>query len=76
MSTYSPPDLELLRYSYETIWACRYQGAEGLCVVDVRDIHSVVAVVPLPRQMNVFFVAEKLGLDIAILGGVEDEEPE
>ena len=47
-----------------------------MCVVDVKDIHSVVAVVPLPREENVFFVAEKLGLDVAILGGVEDDEPE
>jgi hypothetical protein len=72
-STYSPPDQELLRRSFNTLWTCRYQGAEALRVIDVTDIHSVVAMVPLPHNNNLFFVGEKLGLDVAMLGGIEED---
>jgi hypothetical protein len=75
MLTYSPPDHQLLHYLYKTIWACQYQGAKGLCVVNIKAIHSVIAVMPLPCEAFFFFVTEKLGLDVAILGSVE-EEPE
>jgi hypothetical protein len=74
VSDYSPPDLDLLRHSYETLWTCRYQGADNLRVVDVKNIQSVVAIVPFPFQHEKFFVGEKLGLEVTALGGVEEED--
>ncbi|KAF8897773.1 hypothetical protein BD779DRAFT_1667694 [Infundibulicybe gibba] len=76
VSLYSPPDAELLRRSNNTIWACRYQGMDSLHVIDVRSILSVVAMVPMPHHPvpNTRFVVEKLGLDVADLGGFGSEE--
>jgi len=73
VSTYSGPQLDLLRQSHNTLWACRYQGVHGLQVIEVTHIHSVVAMVPLPHDNDLFFVGEKLGLEVAMLGGFEEE---
>jgi len=72
VSDYSPPDLNLLRRSHQTIWACRYQGARALRVIDVKKIHSVVAMVPLPFDQDKFFVGEKIGLEVTTLSGTEE----
>ena len=80
VSTYLPPDPTLLQESYKTIWATQYRGAEGLQVIEVTNILSVVAIGPLPSREGYFFVSEKLGLEIAALanmddGDVDDNEP-
>jgi hypothetical protein len=47
---------------------------EGFRVVEVKSIMSVVAIVPLPHgDLGSCFVAEKLGLEVADLGGVFEE---
>jgi hypothetical protein len=74
VSNHSPPDLALLRKSYNTLWTCRHQGADDLHVVDVKNIHSVVAVVPFPFERDKFFIGEKLGLEVTALGGLEEED--
>ena len=71
---YSPPDLDLLCQSYKTLWMCRYQGAEGIRVVNAKNIHSVVAMVLCPFDQAKFFVGEKIGLEVTTLGGVEEED--
>ena len=73
VSTYSGPQPDLLRQSHNTLWACRYQGVRGLQVIEVTHIHSVVAMVPLPQDNDLLFVGEKLGLEVAMLGGFEEE---
>lgn len=53
---------------------CHHQGDAGLRVVNVKSIASVVAMVPLgPADENQFFVAEKLGLDVAHMGGLDED---
>ena len=74
VSNYSLPDLDLLRQSYETLWTCRYQGTDDLCVVDVKNIHSVVAIMPFPFERDKVFVGKKIGLEVAALGGIEEED--
>ena len=74
VSNYSPPDLALFRQSHETLWTCHYQGAADLRVINVKTIHSVVAMVPFPFNQEKFFVGEKIGLDVATLGGIEEED--
>ena len=59
-----------------------YQGQNNLCVVDARCIRSVVALVPFPDtspcyisnqpQNGLFYVVEKMGMDIACMGGIMD----
>ena len=69
VSVYSPPISELLISSHGTLWASRYQGSNMFRVIDVKSILSVVAMVPLDAVEGHFFVVEKLGLDVAFLGG-------
>ncbi|EMD33184.1 hypothetical protein CERSUDRAFT_68233 [Gelatoporia subvermispora B] len=80
VSLYSPPDADLLQRSHNTVYSCEYQGQDSLIVINARDIHSVVAIVPEavtalahsgnPNARSRFFVAEKLGLEVADLSGV------
>ena len=74
MSDYSPPDLNLLRRSHQTIWTCRYEGARALRVIDVKKIRSIVAMVPLPFDQDKFFVGEKIGLEVTTLSGTEEAD--
>lgn len=57
--------------------SCTHLGDASLQVIDVKSIHAVVAMVP--HQVNNeerFFVVEKPGLDVADLGGYEEEVQE
>ncbi|KAI9057969.1 hypothetical protein FKP32DRAFT_1660001 [Trametes sanguinea] len=82
VSQFSAPDDAILRGSAQTLIACTYQGDDALRVIRATDIASVVAMVPLPMTPAEaaeagahewyaahYFVVEKMGLDIAILGG-------
>ncbi|EIW73742.1 hypothetical protein CONPUDRAFT_31201, partial [Coniophora puteana RWD-64-598 SS2] len=46
VSVYGPPDTDLQQRSFDTLHACEHQGDADLCIVDVKAIHSVVAMVP------------------------------
>ena len=70
---YSELDADLLCRTYNSLWTCHYQGIQGLQVIDVRHIHSVVVMVPLPHDNNLLFVGEKLGLEVATLGSFEED---
>ncbi|KAH7905503.1 hypothetical protein BJ138DRAFT_1017616, partial [Hygrophoropsis aurantiaca] len=72
VSIYSPPDAAILESSYNTVWICRYQGNASLTVVDVKNITSVVAMVPAGDRENEYFVVEKPGLEVAYMGGIEE----
>ncbi len=81
VSVFSPPDQDILKQSVYTVCACKYCGhlADSYEVVDVKQIVSVVAMVPLPMtpeeaqhpedHAGRFFVVEKPGLDVACLAG-------
>lgn len=74
LSVYSTPDPTLLADSYNTLWACTHGGDEGLRVVNVKCIESVVGMVPLwgytrPDGKETVYVVEKFGLDIANMAG-------
>ena len=71
-SVYSPPDQDILSESYNTLWACTYQGDKGLKVVDVKSITAVILILPLPGGPDgTFFVLEKPGLDVTHMGGLD-----
>ncbi|KAH8100778.1 hypothetical protein BXZ70DRAFT_892365 [Cristinia sonorae] len=78
VSMYSDIDKVLFEESFKTLAVCSYQGDEGLAIVDVRWIESVVSMQPLPmtreeaaaenaqeKYGNRWFVGERPGLDIA-----------
>ncbi|KAF8981243.1 hypothetical protein BDQ17DRAFT_1438524 [Cyathus striatus] len=64
---YSPPDPVLLEESFQTIWACSYQGLENLQVIKVQDIICLVSMQELPffpgEAEDLWFVVEKPGMD-------------
>ncbi|PBK62768.1 hypothetical protein ARMSODRAFT_990399 [Armillaria solidipes] len=83
ISKFSRPDFQLLKESSGTLWSCKYEGDLSLYVVPIACIHSAVAMVPvpqfdenglqfLPRTTDQYFVVEKMGLDVAFIGGFED----
>ncbi|KAI0355296.1 hypothetical protein OH77DRAFT_1540048 [Trametes cingulata] len=86
VSLFTPPDPAIRKETHDVLLACRYQGALSREVVDIKDIRSVVAMVPLPLRRKEadnprcaelysdrYFVVEKLGLDMAWFGR-EDEQ--
>jgi hypothetical protein len=64
-------DFDLLQKSYHTLWLCESLSDAGLEVIDLQRILSVVAMVP--HLDNHFFVYEKIGLDIADMGGYRED---
>ena len=79
VSIYSPPNQALLDASFNTLWSCTHQGDAGLKVVDVKTISSGIAMIPhsthnFPADtMGHFFVVKKPGLDVAHMGGNDEE---
>src|SRR4051794_216831 len=81
VSVYSQPDAALLIASSDTLWLCQDCCDTALHVIDVKSIQSVVAMVPWPADDALlngrcYFLVEKLGLDIAYLGGNEEAIPD
>ncbi|CDO72543.1 hypothetical protein BN946_scf184983.g26 [Trametes cinnabarina] len=80
VAPFSPPDAGILAESENTLLACTPPGADQREVLDVADLAAVIAMVPLPPTaaesahedlVARFFVVEKPGLDVALLGGQE-----
>ena len=69
VALYDSPDPVKLQNSFYTNIYCKYIGDAGLHVIDIKDIQSVI--VMISRQGR-FFMVKKIGLDIAHLGGIED----
>ena len=77
ISMYSEPNPDLLVESHGTLVSCQYFGDDGLVVVEVSCIKSVVAMVPHnpPHSKNSelhFFLVERPGLDIVNLGSTQE----
>jgi hypothetical protein len=73
---YSDPDARTLEVSYETLVVCKYMGVHRMCVIDVKSICALVAMIPYPLTQdelqqpelcskfpNCYYVGEKLALD-------------
>ncbi|KZS87307.1 hypothetical protein SISNIDRAFT_419766 [Sistotremastrum niveocremeum HHB9708] len=79
VSIYSPPHPTLLAHSHQTLWSSTYQGRSALAIYNVKQIASVVAMVPhkpFPGDPTArFFLVEKPGLDVAHMGGRDEVEP-
>ncbi|KAJ7711774.1 hypothetical protein B0H16DRAFT_1343411 [Mycena metata] len=72
VSVYSDPDAEILEESYGTVIQCDYFGEEALEVIAVGDIQAGVAMIPIGED-GAYFVAEKLGLDVDAMAGMEED---
>ncbi|KAI0077274.1 hypothetical protein K474DRAFT_1684384 [Panus rudis PR-1116 ss-1] len=88
VSIFSDHDISLYEECFETLLVCRYQGDAALQVVDIKHIVAVVVMIPFPLtakesvdstcadRASRFYVAEKPGLDVANMSGVEDIDNE
>ncbi|KLO17330.1 hypothetical protein SCHPADRAFT_868387 [Schizopora paradoxa] len=77
-SIYSTPNATILQKSNGALAVCKYKGPSSYKIIPASSILSVVAMVPFPAgEEDEFFLVEKLGLDLAHLGGyAEDITPE
>jgi hypothetical protein len=75
VSMYSQPNPNLRTLSYNTLLSCTKLRMK---IVDVKDITAVVAmvlhhpVIPGNETEDGFFIVEKIGLEIAELGGFSE----
>ncbi|KAI0315341.1 hypothetical protein OF83DRAFT_1164840 [Amylostereum chailletii] len=80
VSVFGEPDQEMLRSSSNTVWVASYKAETNLAVVDVKDIQSVVAMIPWqhenPVNVTLYFLDEKPGLDMMLLVDEDEEEQE
>ncbi|KAI0632548.1 hypothetical protein C8Q77DRAFT_1059032 [Trametes polyzona] len=90
VSVFGPRDAQLYTDSQGTIELMEYGGSGALCVVDVRDIQTVVGMIPdvMPAEETYesdyqhlheglrYFVVEKLGLKLGVLAGEAELELE
>lgn len=75
ISNYSPPDQNLLSESSGALIVCQYKGVTSLEVIPVKTIMSCIAMIPFREPHNgKFFVCEKMGLDVAFIGGSQEDE--
>ncbi|TBU42774.1 hypothetical protein BD309DRAFT_865630, partial [Dichomitus squalens] len=85
VSKFTAPDPAIVREFHGTLLACRYQGDVSREVIEVKQIATVIAMVPLaPRReeaedprvaelySNRFFVMERLGFDSSCIGQEEN----
>ena len=80
VSLYSTPEPRLLKASHNTLWSCEHQGDSALQFIDAKIIQSVVAMIPHTPAIEAqqlgehFFLVEKPGLDVAVIGGMDETE--
>ncbi|KJA18806.1 hypothetical protein HYPSUDRAFT_144447 [Hypholoma sublateritium FD-334 SS-4] len=72
LSVYSQPDPQLLEASHGAFVSCKYLGDDSIQVIDVSQIHSVVAMVPHKLEGHEtgdkhYFLVERPGLDVVRL---------
>jgi hypothetical protein len=78
VSLYSAPDPRLLKASHNTLWSCEHHGDSALRFIDAKAIQSVIAMIPHTPRIEAqqlgerFFLVEKPGLDVALIGGVDE----
>lgn len=72
---YSEPNAEILHESFGTLRVVKKQqpSEEILTVIAVKNIVSVVTILPLPNFNGLWFLAEKPGLNVSQIGGQEEE---
>ena len=78
VSLYSAPEPRLLKASHNMLWSCEHGGDSALRFIDAKTIQSVVAMIPHTPRIEAqqlgerFFLVEKPGLDVALIGGMDE----
>ncbi|EIW80973.1 hypothetical protein CONPUDRAFT_56343 [Coniophora puteana RWD-64-598 SS2] len=78
---YSKPHARMLELSNGQVYSSTHGGEASLCLIDVKSFLAVVGMVPHTlaalddtNDQPRFFLAEKMGLDVLRIGGVEEPE--
>jgi hypothetical protein len=72
------PDLRLLKALHNMLWLCEHHRDSALQIIDAKAIQSVIAMIPHTPRIEAqqlgecFFLVEKPGLDVALIGGMDD----
>ena len=75
ISVFGNPDQRLLQESSGALLVCEYRGNNSLEVV--KTISTCIAMIPFKNpEDNLFFVCNKMGVDVAFLGGAQEVEEE
>ncbi|EIW55808.1 uncharacterized protein TRAVEDRAFT_129723 [Trametes versicolor FP-101664 SS1] len=87
VSEFSSPDPTIARETFGVLLACLHRGDLSRRIIDVKEIVSAVGMVPLPTTAEErardptgtlyadrYFVVEKPGLEVAVLGGIEEDD--
>ena len=78
ISEYSAPHAELLESSSGAVAASKYEGQNGLKVIEAKSIVSAVAMVPYPHEGlgagKWHFLVEKMGLEMFGFRGDEETD--
>lgn len=85
LSVFSDPDQQLLKDSHHAIYACHYLGEENLLAIDVKQIKTVVAMIPYYKvtaqgEIEIppteHFLVEKPHLELTFFRPLEDPDSE
>jgi hypothetical protein len=77
ISVFGNPDPRLLQESSGALIVCEYRGYNFFEIVPVKTISTCIAMIPFKNpEDNLFFVCNKMGLDVAFLGGAQELEKE
>ena len=64
-----------MQESSGSLIVCKYRGNNCLEVVPVKSISTCIAMIPFKNpEDNLFFVCNKMGLDVAFLGEAQEGE--
>ncbi|KAF8228214.1 hypothetical protein L208DRAFT_1292744, partial [Tricholoma matsutake] len=80
VSTYCPPHEGILQKSHDPLWSCTHGRIDDMEIIPLKTILAVVAMIlhklfqSDPEQR--YFLAEKSGLDVACMGGVQEDIPD
>ncbi len=79
---FSNPDPTLLQLLVNTLWSCEYLGDSALKFIDIKCVHTIMAMVPHVLAIGEqpvherFFLVEKPGFDVAVISGIEEDASE
>ncbi|KAF6756207.1 hypothetical protein DFP72DRAFT_810860 [Ephemerocybe angulata] len=69
----SDPDEELWKLSFNVLWVTKVTTGQNLAVCDIKDIASVVALLPFKERPGFSYVFEEFGCDVSHLGSALDD---
>lgn len=77
VSLYLPPNEDFLTQSHGALVSCTKLRGDGLCVIDISSIQSIMAMIPYSHPgvfLDQYFLVEKTGMQLAHFGFENDDD--